>query len=78
MKSLDMYQIVITLIGPVYPVGESHRDTERLDNLHELTHLIDDLLTDVQAIADMENRQEASVSKAAKHARNRMDGWGIS
>lgn len=77
MKSRDMYQIVMTLIGPIYPMGESQGDTERLDNLHELTHLIDDLLTDVQSIA-METRQEASIAKAARHARNRMDGWGIS
>ena len=75
---MDMYEIVMKLVGEVNPVGELHVDSERFDNLVVLTELTDRLLTDIDRIAtDNKNRVEYSMNKAGKHCDEFLDKIGI-
>ena len=45
---MEVYDVVKKLIGPIEPVGESHTDEKRFENLKALTELVDSLLIFVQ------------------------------
>ncbi len=66
---MDVYDIVCKLIGPIEPVGDSGIDSRRLENLSEMTGLVDALLTDIDDVAhDFKDRHEDSLKQASKHA----------
>jgi len=67
---LELVDIVRKVIGPIYPLGESHADCIRFRNLEELLDLIDDLKMDVHNIAEYDSRHEASMKKAGVLARS--------
>ena len=48
---MDNYDVVMKLIGEVDPIGSTHVDNERFDNLQELIMLTDRLLTKIDDIA---------------------------
>ena len=47
---MDVYEVVEKLIGPVSPVGETHTDNARFENLKELIELTDRLLVKFRAV----------------------------
>lgn len=65
---MEIHNVVRKLIGPVDPVGESHTDWGRFENLKEMTEVADCLLHDIVQVALQARRHEASVSKAGKFA----------
>ena len=67
-EKMTNVDVVRKLIGPTMPVGESHTDGKRFENLQEMTELIDKLLFDIATVANCKDRQEASMSRAGKYA----------
>ena len=66
-KQHSMLNIVLKLTGPVEPVGETHSDNERFENLKELLILMIDLHTLVDRLAtENKDRHEFSMSRAGK------------
>jgi len=63
---MEIKDIVYKLIGPINPVGETHTDDKRFENLKVMTQLVDDLLTDINNVACMDDSHEFSVKRAAK------------
>ena len=66
---IDNYEVIKKLIGSIEPVGETHTDNARYENLQEMTRLADALLEDIGDIArHNKDRPEYSMSKAGKFA----------
>lgn len=64
---MELYDVVTRLIGPVHPVGETHEDERRFENLKNLTELVDRLMTDINEIAaDNAKRPEYSMRRAGE------------
>ena len=67
---MDTYDIVYKLVGKIKPVGESDVDTNRFENLRNITELVDRLLCDIQIVSTIDRgHREGSIKKAAKFAR---------
>lgn len=78
MALMDLYEVVTKLVGPVAPLGESHLDETRMENLRELTALTEKLLADIARVAENHDRPEYSVKRAGTHARDFLTGLGLS
>jgi hypothetical protein len=63
---MEIHDVVMRLIGPVEPVGETRTDNQRLASLEQLTGLVDGLLEEIRGIAERhEHSHEYSVKRAA-------------
>lgn len=69
--TMELYDVVKKLIGPIEPVGDSHIDAERLENLKVACDLVDKLVQDINAVAFSVGDHMASV----KAAKNYADGF---
>lgn len=65
---MDHLEIVKRLIGPINPVGETHTDEKRLENLRSFIQLTGELVGEIADVAIQKNRHEHSIKKAAKIA----------
>lgn len=65
---MDMIDVVMRLNGPIDPVGESHTDQRRLENLEALCDLTSLLLDRIEAVAEAYGDHMASVKAAKDHA----------
>lgn len=76
---MDVYEVVKKLIGPINPVGETHTDDKRHENLVDMCGLVDKLLVDIDNV-NYENKDavEYSRKRAAKTAQCLFDNLGIS
>ncbi|MCK5603190.1 hypothetical protein KAR91_15010 [Candidatus Pacearchaeota archaeon] len=75
---MELYDVVKKLIGQVGPVGETHEDNRRFENLKVMTELADSLLTEIADVArHNKDRHEHSMQKAGKHAHSFMAVSGI-
>lgn len=75
---MELYDVVTRLVGPVQPVGESHEDERRFENLQTLTALVDRLLTDIDEIAtNNAKRAEYSMKRAGEFCGKFLDKIGI-
>ncbi len=63
-----IYDVVKKLIGPIAPIGESHGDDIRYENLLEMEDLLDRLMSDVFEVTNNKNNHQFSRSKAGKKA----------
>lgn len=68
VNSMDYHEIVRRLIGKIEPVGETNEDAKRYKNLLETQALVDALLADIDRVALLKDRQEASIAKCGKSA----------
>ena len=68
---MTLYEIVMKLNGEIYPVGETHEDKKRFENLENLIVLIDDLTDEVVKVSDFKDRSEYSIKKLGTEA----DRW---
>lgn len=66
---MELYEIVMKLVGPVQPIGETRADGERLANMKALTELVDRLLREIERAARSADRVEASMKAIGAHAR---------
>ena len=69
---MELHEIVMKLVGPVMPVGETREDERRLENMKALTELVDRLLFEVDAVSHNADRVEASMKAVGVHARDFM------
>jgi len=69
------YDVVKKLIGEIKPIGETNSDEDRFENLKEMIELVDDLIVDIQDVADKNvYRDEASMYRAGKYADDFLTG----
>jgi len=78
-KSLmDIYEIVMKLVGPIHPIGETNADNARFENLKTLCTVTDQLVSAIDEVGYRhKDSQEYSVKRAADRARKFMDDLGI-
>lgn len=74
---MEIYDVVKKLIGNIEPVGSTHRDEKRLENLKEHIELTATLLHDLQNIAPYKDRVEYSMQVIGKKASDFLNEWGI-
>lgn len=65
---MELFEIVMKLVGPVQPVGSTEEDAARLSNMKALTELTDRLLSEIAHAALSATRPEASMRKIGQHA----------
>jgi len=65
---MNNYDVVVKLIGPIRPVGETETDNIRLRNLMELSDLVHELVSDIHDVLKDRYSHMASVSKAGQKA----------
>lgn len=66
-------EIVMKLIGPIRPVGESNEDEKRFENLKQLCELVDNLVYQISEMAyDNKGDRQASVKRAVDYAQSFM------
>ena len=70
---MDIHEIVKTLVGKIYPVGETNADNDRFENLKAMTELVDELLSDIYRVARGNNRHEYSINRAGQFASSFLD-----
>lgn len=70
---MDYYEIVKKLIGPIVPVGETHTDDKRYENLKSHMLLVEKLVEDLEYVAYLSSKPEHSVSRAGKKASELID-----
>jgi hypothetical protein len=70
MNANTIKEVVVKLVGPVYPIGETNTDDKRFDNLVVLCDLTNELITLIDGVA-WENRDcvEYSRKRAGDFAR---------
>ena len=66
---MEIKDVVLKLIGPVDPVGETSADEKRFKNLIELCELTEQLVCIIDEVAyQNKGRAEYSMSRAGKYA----------
>jgi hypothetical protein len=66
---MDHIQVVIKLIGPIAPVGETELDSERFENLKAQCEVVEALIMGLQHVANTcKDRYEFSVKRAGEYA----------
>lgn len=66
--SIDTYEVVKKLIGEIEPVGETHADNARFQNLQEMTDLVDRLVSDIDEVAQQSRHHAFSIKRSGEHA----------
>ena len=74
---INTYEVVKKLIGEIDPVGETHVDDKRYENLKAMTELVDTLLTDIDRVAGNRTRVEFSMKRAGNFARDFFNQIGV-
>lgn len=64
----EILMVIDNLVGEVYPVGETHIDEKRLENLKTMIEVTDGLLDRISFVANEHNRTEWSMQKAGQTA----------
>ena len=68
-ENIQIYDVVKKLAGPIGPVGESHTDEQRFENLECLCALVDKLVFDIGHVAETNKDSHMySVKKAGEYA----------
>lgn len=67
MRELNTFELVMKLVGPVQPLGESHTDEVRLANLMELVSVTSFLLGEIKRVSEVRD-SHSSVKEAAVYA----------
>lgn len=67
---MDLHEIVSKLAGDIFPVGETHIDGQRLENLKNIIDLTEKLISDISEVAQKKDSYEYSVKTAGIIANN--------
>ncbi len=70
---MNMYEIVVKLIGWINPVGETNTDNDRFENLKESVELINALVSDLVAVSNCESDQRASLNELVEEIKGAID-----
>lgn len=65
---LTTVELVYRVVGQIKPVGATHIDDDRFENLKEMIELVDALIVDLTDVSGLDYRYEYSMSRAGKHA----------
>ena len=76
MKGINIHEVVKKLVGSIEPVGETHTDGVRYENLRVMTDLVEKLLRDIDYVASQKSH-EFSIKKASEFASKFYDRLGI-
>lgn len=63
-------EIVEKLVGNIQPYGATHIDEKRFENLKVMCELVNDLVYEIDKVAQAESRQEHSMKEMGKYASN--------
>jgi len=74
METIDIVRI---LLGPIEPVGETHTDDKRMDNLDEMCKVVDFLIGDIDKVAANKDRHEYSMKRAGEFAEKFLTNLGV-
>lgn len=75
---MDEYEVVCKLIGPIDPVGDVHKDSERLVNLKKFVLLADKMLGKIDSVAYGHNDYHLhSCNEIRIYCREYLDRIGI-
>jgi len=76
--TINVYEVVKKLTGEIDPVGETHVDNKRYENLQQLTALTEQLLTDICSIENRyKNNHQYSMKRASEHCARFLDDNGV-
>ena len=65
---MEIIDIVKKLIGPIEPVGASHIDPKRQDNLKKMIELSWKIIAEIMEVSKEKDRQEYSIKVIGKEA----------
>ncbi len=65
---MEIIDVVKKLVGDIEPIGETHTDSKRLDNLKVMTALVDELLGNIYYVSKEKDCIEHSRKQAGNHA----------
>ncbi len=65
---MELKDVVMKLIGPVNPIGESNTDDSRFENLKTLCDLTEDLIITISKVTQYKDCPEYSMERAGKFA----------
>lgn len=65
---MEIKEVVQKLVGSIIPAGESHKDTERFENLKTMCELVDSLIYDIYEVSKDKNRHETSMRVMGEYA----------
>lgn len=69
METEIIIEIIKKLNGRIDPVGETHIDNERFENLKKLCDIIESLICDIDSVAyENRDRYEFSMKRSAEFA----------
>jgi len=74
---IDIYELVRVLVGPINPVGETNIDNRRLENLKQLTDLVDKLMVDINYVAANKDSKLHSIKVAGQHVMQFLESHSI-
>lgn len=75
---MEIYDVVMKLIGPVSPIGESDEDNRRYENLKNLTQLMDSIHTEIDDISTLyRNDHRYSMKRAGEYCNKFLTDMGI-
>lgn len=66
---MEIVDVVRKLVGAIEPVGETHSDSQRFENLRAMTALVDELVNDLNDVSRNSVCHEHSKKKAGEFAR---------
>ena len=67
MENMNYTEILMKLIGPISPVGETHTDNDRYENLKELLEVAENILDKITSVSRYnKDRMEYSRARAGK------------
>lgn len=69
MSTENILEVINKLVGAINPVGESHTDGQRFENLKVMCDIVNDLVRQIDDVS-YRNRDayESSIQKASKYA----------
>lgn len=75
---MELLDIVLKLTGPIDPIGETHADNARFENLKQLLQLMKELHAKVDAIANTNcDRGEFSMRRAGLECQKYLNWLGV-
>ena len=66
---MELYEIVMKLVGPVQPVGDTNIDSDRLVNLEKLMRLTNQMLNLLDDLASDADSSMASLNSSGQRAK---------
>ena len=67
---INIHEVVLKLIWPIRPIGDSAADDKRYANLINMCELVNDLLSDIYNVhADYKDSYEHGVNRSSDYAK---------